>query len=171
MIFLPFAGGSQHSFAGFSKPMADRGFQMVTPEFPGRGKRFNDPLPGYLPDLIDDVFEQVKPFLVPPYGIYGHSMGAIVGYLLTKKMAGMRVPLPVHLFFSGCQGPSAAERDPPKHLLPRDEFIGILHELGGCPEEVLRDYTLLSFFEPIMSPLMGYPAFLAGVIAAVPAVP
>ena len=45
-----------------------------------------EPLMKNLADMADDIFHQVRDSLNPPYGIYGHSMGAMLGYLLTLKI-------------------------------------------------------------------------------------
>ena len=37
-----------------------------------------------------------------------------------------------------------------RHRLPRDEFFGMLRELGGCPQQVLDEPALLDYFEPIL---------------------
>lgn len=150
VILIPFAGGSQYSFAEFVSQANTRGMKAVTVEYPGRGKRFKEPLLEDIHDLVEDVFAQVKHQLVPPYAIYGHSMGTIVGYLLAKKIAQHNLPAPFHLFFSGCGGPSIPDDEPPKHLLSKTDFIAKLKELGGCPDAILQDDSMLNIFEPVI---------------------
>jgi len=151
VIFIPFAGGSQYSFSGFAAPAKRYGIGIHVVEYPGRGARFNQPfIKNDIDTLVEDVFNQLAEKLVPPYVIFGHSMGALIGYLLTQKIARRQLPLPSHLFCSGCSAPSVNNDEPAKHLLGKEQFIAKLREYGGCPDEVLASDELLDFFEPIL---------------------
>ena len=151
LFCLPFAGGSCYSYRDLKACTADF-IDVIFIELPGRGKRVIEALLTSMDNIVDDVFHQVEVGLHDPYAVYGHSMGACLGYLLVKRIIREKLPEPVHLFFSGSEAPSvekkAEERD--RHLLPKDDFIGLLRELGGCPRGVLEDDELMDFFEPII---------------------
>lgn len=146
---LPFAGGSRYSYNGYIKSAPSN--VVVTPvELPGRGMRYNEQLLADADRMADDVFEQIRSDLNSPYAIYGHSMGTLLGYLLTKRIVEADLPKPLHLFFSGRGGPSVKYDEPPRYGLPKAEFVTKLRELGGSPDEVLADDSLIEFFEPIL---------------------
>ncbi len=149
LFCLPFAGGSSYSYDGYKKS-APPDINVIPIEIPGRGTRFKEKLLTDIHKITDDIFNQVKEHLQHPYAIYGHSMGSLLGYLLTKKISYEQLPLPKHLFFTGCNGPSVIENEPPRHLLPKDQFISKLKEIGGSPDEILEDDELMRFFEPIL---------------------
>lgn len=149
LICFPFAGGSAYSYTSYLK-FAPGNIKLSTVEPPGRGRRIDQPL---LPDIhaiADDLYEVVKPMLNEPYAFYGHSMGTIVAYLITKRIVREGLPQPLHLFVSGRMGPSAKDNDPHIHHLPSNEFREKLKEFGGSPDEFLNDDNLMSFFEPIL---------------------
>lgn len=150
IFFLPFAGGSKYSYTSFLPEANKCGIGIVTVELPGRGGRFKEELVTDVHALANDIFNQIRHMLTPPYAIYGHSMGALIGYLVTRKIYASALPMPAHLFFSGCGGPSFKEDTPPNHLLEKQAFINKLKELGGCPDEVLGDDYILEVFEPII---------------------
>ena len=100
--------------------------------------------------MADDLFSQIIPRLAEPYCIYGHSMGSLLGYLITKKIMERRGNPPEHLFFSGRGGPSVRYKRLNRHLLPRDIFHDELRKLGGVTEDVLQNDMLMEFFEPIL---------------------
>lgn len=150
LIFLPFAGGSQYSYVSFNEHLKRRGLSIIPIEIPGRGSRFHEKLFSDVYNVVDDIYSQIKGKLTEPYAIYGHSMGTLLGYLLTHKILKEKVSPPVHLFFSGCGGPSVKVDEPPKHNLPKKEFIDKLIEMGGCPEEILQNSELMDIFEPII---------------------
>ena len=149
LICFPFAGGSAYSYAAFQK-FTPNNIRLITVEPPGRGKRIDQPLLSNINAIANDVFLQVKPMLKEPYAFYGHSMGTIVAYLITKRIASEGLPQPMHLFVSGRMGPSAKDNEPPIYHLPPDEFRKELKAIGGIPDEFLADDNLMNFFEPIL---------------------
>lgn len=149
LFCLPFAGGSKYSFNTYMKFSPDN-INIIPLEYPGRGNRFKESLMTDLPMIVNDIFNKIKNDLHTPYAFYGHSMGTIVSYLVTKKIIAAGMPQPLHLFVSGRGGPSVVNNGPPRHLLPTSEFRNKLREMGGSPEEVLADESLMSYFEPIL---------------------
>jgi surfactin synthase thioesterase subunit len=149
MYCLPFAGGSQLSYSQFSESNNEL-INFLPIELPGRGHRWKEPLLTSVHDMTDDVFAQIKHALDQPYAIYGHSMGSLVGYLLTKKILENDLPAPLHLFFSGAHEPTRPLVKQPRHLFSKEDFIKKLKELGGSPDEVLDDPVMLDFYEPLL---------------------
>ncbi|MEN8221480.1 MAG: alpha/beta fold hydrolase [Pseudomonadota bacterium] len=147
---LPFAGGHTLSYQNFQANVAEN--ILIKPlELPGRGKRIREPLLTNLEAMADDVFQQViSDFNGQLYAIFGHSMGATLGYLLTKRLLNAGKPAPLHLFVSGRKAPSVVDDAPPKYQLPKQEFINQLNELGGLPPELLEDTEVMDFLEPIL---------------------
>ena len=146
---LPFAGGSKYSYNAFVKS-APKEINVIPIEIPGRGSRFKDPLFTDIQQIADDVFAQIRDGLDVPYAIYGHSMGSLLGYLVTKKIVASGLSHPLHLFFTGASAPSVEKDSVLRYLLPKEEFKAELRELGGSPDEILSDDTLMDFFEPIL---------------------
>ena len=151
LFCLPFAGGSKYSYKGY-QAIAPAEIEVIPLELPGRGKRIREPLVTDLEVLVEDLYADLYPQLNDgPYAIYGHSMGALLTHLLTKKiLVDDDIRNPLHLFLTGCRGPSVADSEPGKHLLPKDQFIQKLIDYGGSPDEILQDKQLINFFEPII---------------------
>jgi surfactin synthase thioesterase subunit len=149
LFCLPFAGGSKYSYKGFEK-FTPNFIKLHPLELAGRGSRFNENLRTDIHEIVDDLFSQVHKILHQPYAIYGHSMGTLLGYLLVKRIIKENLNTPLHLFFTGGIGPSIRDNEEPRYLLPKQEFIEKIKELGGLPNEVIGDEVLLDFFEPIL---------------------
>jgi surfactin synthase thioesterase subunit len=147
LFCLHFAGGNKYSYVPFEEYL-DKNIKLITLELPGRGKRFNEPLQTDIHDIVDDLFEQIKESESRPYAIFGHSMGAILTYLLTHKIAKSDLPNPIHLFVSGCRAPKVERKPPYYNDLPKDEFVEKIRKMGGCPEEILQSDELMALFEP-----------------------
>lgn len=148
---LPYAGGNKYSYREFkSKAPAFLNFIML--EYPGRGARISEPLTTDIHKIVNDLYNQVKNMVEKEdYAIYGHSMGGLVAYLLTVKIAENKLKLPLHLFITGTTGPSAPTRGEKKRfMMNQDEFIQEIRNFGGMPHEVLENKELLLYLEPIL---------------------
>ncbi|HUB61258.1 MAG TPA: alpha/beta fold hydrolase [Puia sp.] len=145
---FPFAGGSRYSYLLYTK--AARDLKLIPLDYPGRGFRAGEPLLRDLHEIADDCLGQIRHRLGEPYAIYGHSMGAVVGYLVTKRIIREGLGRPEILFFSGRGGPSIGYPEKMRYLLPTSDFRDLLRAMGGNSDEVLDNEELMSFFEPII---------------------
>lgn len=147
LICIPFAGGNSYSFRDLRTHLADSiDFHPV--ELPGRGRRFGEPLLTSMTDMADDLLVQVRDLLKPPYAFYGHSLGGRLAGLLARQVVALELPCPIHLFVSGCPGPSVV-KDRRRHELPRSDFFAMLKGMG-CPPEVLASEEVMALFEPVL---------------------
>jgi surfactin synthase thioesterase subunit len=146
---FPYAGGSIYSLKQFERLMP-AGIEWIPIEPPGRGRRVHEALIRDLYALSADIFKQIRGRLDEPYAIYGHSMGAMLAYLVAKRIMACGLPAPLQLFVSGCGAPSGKPENKGRYLLPTDKFWAALRELGGSPDEVLHNTDLQRFFEPIL---------------------
>jgi len=103
-------------------------------------------------ELVDDLYAQIRNRInKEKYAIYGHSMGALVSLLITRKLRNGHLPLPVHLFMTGTGGPSANWHERKiLHLLSKEEFMNEIIDLDGCSDEIFRNSELLKYVEPIL---------------------
>jgi surfactin synthase thioesterase subunit len=148
IYFIPFAGGSKYSYndllAFFPKEI-----ECTVLELPGRGNRFRERLLYDIEEMVDDLLSCREFVPDKPYMIFGHSMGALLGYLLVKKLVKNNLLLPADLFFSSCPAPSAI-RNSQYHELPEDELIVHLTSLGGISLPLIDNKELLKIFVPII---------------------
>ena len=148
LLCFPFAGGSKYSYVEFNK-WRPGNLNIKCFDYPGRGSRMQEPLVPDVHELAEDALTQVKPFVGNAYALYGHSMGALVVYLLLHKLADGGFPLPRHVFITGAPGPSAKKKEK-KHLLEKQAFKAELKKYDGCPHEVLENDVLFSFIDGVL---------------------
>ena len=151
LFCLPFAGGNRYSYRLYEENLPDF-IRLIPLEYPGRGARLNEPLVTDINWLVDDLYYQIRHFIDKErYAIYGHSMGGLVACLLSRKVIMNSHLNPLHVFITGTQGPSALSRgEKMRHLLNKEEFIDELKALNGCPDEILNNDEMLSYFLPIL---------------------
>lgn len=120
-------------------------------EYPGRGARVREALQTDIHQIVDDLYNKIKGNLEEDYAFYGHSLGGLVAYLLTKKIIAHCNRPPLHLFITGMPGPASNEgRKSSLYLLEKAEFLEEIGKLRGVPDEVLADSELMDFFEPVL---------------------
>src|SRR6202030_2132902 len=103
-----------------------------------------------LPELIGELAPALLPLLDKPCVFFGHSMGAILSFEVTRWLRRNRGVLPRHLFVSGRRAPQISDTDPPLHLLNDEDFLARIRELDGTPAEVLADEELLRVVLPVL---------------------
>ena len=148
LLCFPYAGGNIYAYKALEAELPDS-ISMHTVELPGRGKRFGQNLITNVDEAVEDLWSQMKPLVDSPYAIFGHSMGAVLGYLVIQKIISLKAPLPVHLFCSG-RTELWKERPFTWYLLPSNEFWEKIFELGGLPQPHLLNGEMKEIFEPIL---------------------
>lgn len=101
-----------------------------------------------LPVLVKVLANELSPYLHQPYYFFGHSMGALLSYEVTRNLAKKGKPLPKHLFVSGYHAPQLPGPNPPIHHLPDNDFINKLAKMNGTPSELLANREFLDLFLP-----------------------
>ncbi|WP_209405585.1 thioesterase II family protein [Pseudozobellia sp. WGM2] len=150
IIAFPYAGGNKYSY-DFLKPYLKKKMVLEVFENPGRGKRVLEKSLDSIGAIIDDLSIRVIPSIRKnePYIMYGHSMGALIAFLICKRIQEKRLKLPLKLIVSGKKAPHSP-REQKISSYPSAQFWEELTSLGGIPKEVDNEIQLRDFFEPII---------------------
>ncbi|RBL90382.1 thioesterase II family protein [Chitinophaga flava] len=149
LVCFPFAGGNIYSYDEFTKFLPDY-INLITIEYPGRGSRIGEDLINDMEVLIEDLLVQFKALTIEgPYVIYGHSMGAVVSYLMVRKILENQLEAPLAVFLTGAGSIVNGWQAPIRYNLSREDFIKSLALLGGLPEEILGNSDFMEFYVPI----------------------
>lgn len=138
LICFPHAGGSPIGY--WSWPAAfPPDIDVATALLPGRSKRRNEPPFTRMQPLIAALEQGLAPLLDVPFAFFGHSMGAILAFELTRARRRRGASLPVHLFVAASGAPSLDRPFPRMHDLPEPELVAELARMGGTPKSVLDE--------------------------------
>ena len=149
LFCFPYAGGSSAIFRDWRALLAP-GIEVVAIELPGHGIRRDEKPFTELDPLIDALVAALLPDLNRPFAIFGHSLGALIGYELTRRLY-TRVGLqPRRLIVSGHEAPASMTSSRQMHQLPDEEFTAELHRLNGTPREILSDAHLMQLALPVL---------------------
>lgn len=147
MLCFSFAGGNKYSFQKIAKNIDN----FIVLEYPGRGMRMKENIIIDIDLLIEDLLPKIKKEIIvtEDYIIYGHSMGALVGYLICQKIEELGLKKPQKLIVSGKKSP-CIEREVKLVHLPDEEFWEEVIKLGGIPVELQNHPELIEFYIPIL---------------------
>jgi surfactin synthase thioesterase subunit len=149
LFCFPFAGGNAYSYRSLEQSVHHQ-IKVVPLEPPGRGRRTLESRLTNIHEIADDLLACIRPSLDKPFALFGHSMGALLAYLVSCRLVKENLPLPLHLFVSGKGPPHRVSREAEWHTLPLDRFKVKLAGLGGCAQALLDDEELMAYFAPII---------------------
>lgn len=149
LFCFPYAGGNASAFYSWAHKLPDE-VEVLAVQLPGRGERIGQQAYSHISTLLPPLIEALQSSLDKPFAFFGHSMGALLSFELSRRLRELRAPLPVQLFISGRAAPQLHDPEPPKHLLPEDEFISELKRLNGTPRQVLEHRDLMQLMIPLL---------------------
>jgi medium-chain acyl-[acyl-carrier-protein] hydrolase len=143
LICLPYAGGAPWTFRAWPAALPPD-IEVCTAYLPGRGKRVKEAVPTCMHTLAQVLRQALQPKLDKPYAIFGHSLGALLGYSLAQALERAGDPAPQHVFVSGCPAPAYCAQRPPIHELDDEKLINAVAQHQGIPRHVLETPELLA---------------------------
>lgn len=149
IVCFSFAGGNSYSYNLYKKYISDD-INLITFDYPGRGKRFSEDLITDINMLVSDMYQHVKSALHEPYTLYGHSMGGLMAYCMARHLLLNNEQLPDGVFITGCWAPSFSHNQKLLQNLPINELIEELKIMQGIPKEILDDKDFMKFYAPIL---------------------
>ncbi|MER7466204.1 alpha/beta fold hydrolase [Streptomyces sp. NPDC097981] len=111
----------------------------VTPEpqlLPGRDGRRREARVTTREALLDDLRELFKEQPPGPYVLYGHSLGGLIAYTLTRALDDAGLPLPELLVIGAVPPPDVFGGTAFTADAPDDELMRILESFDGVPASV-----------------------------------
>jgi surfactin synthase thioesterase subunit len=150
LFCFPYAGGGATAFHSWRSFLNSNGVDLCCVQLPGRETRFRERLITSMDGLVALVCDGIDPYLDLPFSLFGHSMGTLVSFELTRELARRGRTLPEWLLMSGAIPP---HRRPVEslHTLPASEFIdAVARRYNGLPREVLVNQDLLALLMPIL---------------------
>ncbi len=149
LFCFPYAGGGASIYARWKNEFSGQ-IQLVAVQLPGRENRLFEPAQTRLQNLIPILINELQPHFESPFAFFGHSMGALIAFEITRELRRLERPLPSHLFLSAHRAPQLPSSKPSFHNLPDNDFIQRLRDLNGTPNEVFEDRELMDLLLPIM---------------------
>ncbi|MFI6644626.1 thioesterase II family protein [Streptomyces sp. NPDC050504] len=126
------------------------GWDVRIPDAPGRGPRDARPAVPEAGALFDHLLDELDDLLTGRFAFFGHSMGGLVAYELTRRLLESGRTPPVWLGVSA-RGALRPEGDSPRrHLLSDADLRAELLAMGGSSSSVLEHAELWDLFAPVI---------------------
>jgi medium-chain acyl-[acyl-carrier-protein] hydrolase len=129
--------------------------ELVAVQLPGRENRYSEPLVSSAEAVLEALIASLGDSLGTRYAVFGHSLGALLAYLLACRVRRTgELPPPVRLFLSSACVPehknSGGSHRAGPHSLSDEALIDRITVLGGTPAQILSDRALLDIFLPVL---------------------
>jgi len=149
LFCFPYSGAGSSLFAAWSR-ILPQAIDVCPVELPGRSTRLAEPPYRQMEPLIQAAANALLPYLNKPFALFGHSLGALIAFELSRELQERCDIQPVHLFMSGHGAPQIPDPQPPIHNLPEPEFVEKLRALNGTPDAVFEHPELRALMLPIL---------------------
>lgn len=144
---IPYAGGSASVYHPW-KAQLPADITVIPVELAGRGTRFAEPLLTDIKGMALDIFKSLE--TAEAYALFGHSMGGLLTYEVLQQIQKSALPIPRHVFISGCNAPDHKYEGKISTSLPDEAFMKEVADLGGTPAEVLENKEFIQLLAPIV---------------------
>ncbi|MFE6767944.1 thioesterase II family protein [Streptomyces fimicarius] len=137
--FLHHAGGSAAGFTSMARSFP-AGWRLRAVDLPGRGSASLQPHCRDAAEAVELLMPALLADVSGPYCVFGHSMGALIGYELVRALERAGSP-PVWLGVSAMPAPelASARFSERRDLWPPERLVDFMRVLGGTPDELLAD--------------------------------
>ena len=151
LFCFPYAGAGSLPYFKWPDLLPEADIEVCAIQPPGRESRLHEPSLEEMPRLMDALVKALSPLLNVPFAFFGHSLGALIAFELTRELRRRGLPLPQALIVSGAAAPSLRSGLPPLSGLKRDDFIRELSaRYDGIPQQVLEQPEILDLILPIL---------------------
>lgn len=149
LLCFSYAGAGANVFAPW-KDLLGTDIDLIACQLPGRESRFRDPPFQRMSDALDELEPALAPLIDQPYAMFGHSMGALLAFELTRRIEAAGLRRPERLIVSGRRAPDLPSE--PIHFADQcdEEFVGELRRMGGTPQELLDNPDILAALLPMI---------------------
>ncbi|HEV2636711.1 MAG TPA: alpha/beta fold hydrolase [Actinocrinis sp.] len=153
LVCFPHAGGSASYYFPWSRTLAAE-VEVLALQYPGRQDRMLDESAATIGELADGAYAALRargvldPVDGSPVSLFGHSMGAIVAFEITRRMQRDGLPAPARVFLSGRRAPDIYRATTPIHTLDDAGLVAEMKRVGGTHQDVLDNPDLQQLFLP-----------------------
>ena len=149
LFCFPYAGGGASVYSAWQEDLGPT-VEVCAIQAPGRESRAMEPpireMSRWVAALAPALVEHSR----LPFAFFGHSLGAIAAFEMSRYLMHRGLPLPKLLFVSGAAAPSSREGKGQTHLLPDPQFMQQLADMEGTPAEVLANRELMAYLLPMI---------------------
>ena len=146
---FPHAGGGAHSFQPWETRALALGMELVRLEYPGMQPNSNIKLrASSIQELASQLLPKIVEELDRAFIFFGHSMGGVVAYEVSRLMSERELPQPGGIIISSVPPPNYPPQTITLSKLDDPEFVSEAYKCGWFPKEALHNQELQKIMLP-----------------------
>ena len=150
LVLISHAGGGAATYRFMASQLKPE-IECHSVQLPGREDRLAESPAASLTAVAQGLAGEIVRTIMPPYAIFGHSMGGLVAYEVAYYLVAKGSALPTRLFLSGCRPPHLPRRTATISELPEKEFVAAVQRLyGELPPALLNAPDFLQIFMSVL---------------------
>ncbi|MGA2117211.1 MAG: thioesterase domain-containing protein [Bryobacteraceae bacterium] len=149
LFCLPHAGGGASGFAAWASGWSGAG-PICPVRLPGRESRQIEAPFERMPALVMALADALTGYLDRPFGFFGHSMGAAVGFELARELRRRGLAQPGVLIASGARAPQFRRGHVPPPDPTDEQLLSELGRLEGTPPGLWADGAARALLLPVL---------------------
>jgi medium-chain acyl-[acyl-carrier-protein] hydrolase len=147
LFCFPYAGAGASTYREWANLVLPT-VELMIVQYPGREERYSEPLHKHVDSLLPILSESLLGCIDKPFVFFGHSMGAGIAHRLLLAWQQRDVACAQHLIVSGARAPQLISDRPTSSELDDCQFLSLLQNRGGMPEELLQNAELMEVLMP-----------------------
>ncbi len=148
LICFPHAGAGAAAYRLWA---SDADLEVLPVRLPGRESRYREPAPRRLRALAEEVAGVLDPVLDRDFAFYGHSLGAVLAFEVTRALLDRDGKCPGTLFVGASPPPGAPLGGLDEVVgLGDEELVAALAHRFGTADEALAHPELVKLLLPVM---------------------
>ncbi len=124
--------------------------EIVGIQLPGRQERLREQPVTQVEALIQPLAQALQPYTDVPFTFFGHSLGAMISFELTRYLCDFTTHRPQTLIVSGRHAPQVRSTFPKIHRLDDAAFLEGVKNYDGLPPQVLAHQELVELILPAL---------------------
>ncbi|WP_369215044.1 thioesterase II family protein [Streptomyces flavofungini] len=151
LVCLPHAGSGAFQFRTWQELLGP-GTALLAVQLPGRENRWREEPATGMAQVLDELVPELARRLDLPYLVFGHSMGALVGYELARVLGLEHGRWPLGFVASACRAPDDQGEPSDTPELTDEQIVAGLVADGAVPAAVAANSRLAA---AVVRPLRG----------------
>ena len=146
LFCFPYAGGNSSIYNCWDKSI-DNNIELIAVELTGRSNRmFEEPIHD-MDKLVEVLYENIKCYLNKPFAFFGHSMGGLISYALSKKIE-ENTSFKLDFLIISATLPPFYYLKGKIHKYSDEDLIKVLKNQNNTPQEALDSKELMELMIP-----------------------
>jgi medium-chain acyl-[acyl-carrier-protein] hydrolase len=147
LFCFPYAGGGTRSYAPWQAILGEVA-EVCMVQLPGRGARLLESCESSFEQLVDTLTRLVALESDRPLVLFGHSLGAVMAFEVTRTLRARGLQLPLRLIVSACEAPHVRSSSRRYHEFNDSDLISALRDLNGTSTLVLENAEMMRLVLP-----------------------